>query len=296
MRFRFPLFALLFIAGSLAVPHLVHAGIPFFGPIIPQDATQNMCPASWGMFMTVINNVISLLITIAIVFIAPLMIAWSGFLMVVNQGNSGKITEAKGILTRTVTGIVIALAAWMIVDAIMAVLYKSPDGAWGTWSTLITSGGNGTCLSQAGVLPGDVLNPATTVPSGLVVTSPGAAGFTNQVPGQERDMSADLSALLSCMSPKLTTPTTITSISDSVISSGSHNMEYCAKTGCAHTRYSCHYGGRKCIGQSYAVDLVSSDLVSLANLAQQSCGAKTLNEGNHLHVSVGQLCGCDGNL
>ncbi|MCX6790429.1 MAG: pilin [Candidatus Kaiserbacteria bacterium] len=174
MRFRFPLFALLFIAGSLAVPHLVHAGIPFFGPIIPGSNIPGninaVCPAGWGMFMTVINNIIELLITIAIVFIAPLMIAWSGFLMVVNQGNEGKITEAKKILTNTVVGIVISLAAWMIVDAIMAVLYRSPDGAWGTWSSLINSSGS-ECLPQKGALPGDLLNPAATTPGLGVVPS-----------------------------------------------------------------------------------------------------------------------------
>ena len=183
MRLRFPLFALLFIAGSLAMPHFVHAGIPFFGPIIDKSWTVSsagvQCALGWGAFMTVINNIIQLLITLAIVFVAPLMIAWAGFLMVVNQGNAGKLTEAKGILIHTVVGIVLALASWMIVDAVMAVLYN-PATAGSTWSSLIGSSGL-VCLPQQGV--GTGLNPTTISPPGLGVgttlptdlsTSPGS--------------------------------------------------------------------------------------------------------------------------
>src|ERR1035437_439642 len=97
MRFRVPILAFILVAGSFALPHLAHASIPFFGPIIPTGANA-VCPAGWGMLVTVINNIIELLITLAIVFVAPIMIAYSGFLMVVNQGNANKLTEAKGIL------------------------------------------------------------------------------------------------------------------------------------------------------------------------------------------------------
>jgi hypothetical protein len=57
----------------------------------------------------------------------------------------------------TIIGIVIALSGWMIVDAIMAVLYN-PASVGTTWSSLITSGGVAYCLPQAGALPTDTLN------------------------------------------------------------------------------------------------------------------------------------------
>ncbi|MHB1163147.1 MAG: hypothetical protein ACYCZZ_01275 [Minisyncoccota bacterium] len=158
MRSRVSLFALLFVVGSFVFPHVAQAGgVPFFGPIIP--AAYNVCPASWGLLVDVINNIISLLITLAIVFVAPLMIAYSGFLLVVNQGDAGTISKAKSTLTNTIVGIVIALAAWMIVDAVMAVLYN-PSAAGGTWSSLISSGGINACLPQAGALPGAGFNQA----------------------------------------------------------------------------------------------------------------------------------------
>lgn len=163
MRFRLPLLALLFIAGSLALPHFAHAGIPFFGPIIPPH--YNVCPAGWGMFMTVINNIIELLITLAIVFVAPLMIAYAGFLYVVNAYDPSGKAKAKGILQNTIIGIVVALAGWLIVDAVMAVLYAQgtqiSGGTLGVWSSLVTSNDD-FCLSQKGALPGDGLNQAVT--------------------------------------------------------------------------------------------------------------------------------------
>ncbi len=146
MRSRVFVFAFLLVAGSLTLPLAAHAGIPFFGPIIP-DAI-NKCAAGWGMLITVINNIISLLITLAIVFVAPLMIAWSGFLFVVNPVNSSGISQAKSILTNTVVGIVIALCGWLIVDAVMSVLYV---GNLGAWSQIINWNGDA-CLIQEGSL------------------------------------------------------------------------------------------------------------------------------------------------
>lgn len=182
MHFRFPIFFLVFATGLLVLPYIAHAGgIPFFGPII--EESWNSCPLSWGALITVINNIISLVITIAIVFVAPIMIAYAGFLYVVNPMSPSGISKAKGILWNTVIGIVIALSAWLIVDAIMAVLYKANAPVPGTtttlgvWSSLITSGGIPSCLDQAGALPGDTLNQAVT---------PGIETVTTRAVGNEQ--------------------------------------------------------------------------------------------------------------
>ncbi|MCR4276170.1 MAG: pilin [Candidatus Parcubacteria bacterium] len=151
MRSR-TLFTFLLVAGSLALPLVAYAGIPFFGPIVPNEI--NRCAAGWGAVITVINNIIRFLLTLVIVFVAPLMIAYSGFLFVVNPVNSGGIAKAKSVLLNTIIGIVIAFAGWLIVDAIMAVLYHptDPSLAGKAWSELITSGGQAFCLVQEGAL------------------------------------------------------------------------------------------------------------------------------------------------
>jgi hypothetical protein len=150
MRSRATFFTLLFAVSLFALPLFAHAAaIPFFGPIIPSD-----CSAGFGMLVEVINNIIRVLLTLAIVFVAPLMIAYSGFLFVVNPVNAGGREEAKKILTNTITGIVISLAAWMIVGAVMAVLYE-PTKVWGTWTDLLLSGDSaGQCIEQAGSVAG----------------------------------------------------------------------------------------------------------------------------------------------
>lgn len=134
---------LLFAVGLFALPVAAYAAVPFFGPIVPE--AYNRCAAGWGLLMLVINNLISFLLTIVIVFIAPLMIAYAGFLFVFNPVNASGKEEAKKILTNTIVGIVIALAGWMIVDAVMAVLYN-PKDAGSTWTNLITTGGGDFCI------------------------------------------------------------------------------------------------------------------------------------------------------
>lgn len=171
MRSRILFFTLLLAVGAFALPLATHAAaIPNFDPIIPKATAD--CPAGWGMLITVINNIITVLLTLIIVFLAPIMIAYAGFLFVVNPVNAGGREQAKKILTNTIVGIIISLAAWMIVGAIMAALYKSPDGTWGTWETLMTGGGSADdCLDQQGsrasapTIPAPEKPPVTVVPS-----------------------------------------------------------------------------------------------------------------------------------
>lgn len=165
MSLRFSLLVLVFVLGSFVLPYAAHAGIPEFGPIIPKGALTSVCPAGWGMLIVVINNLISFLLTLAIVFIAPLMIAYAGFLFVVNPVNSAGIGKAREILTNTIVGIILALAGYLIVDALMAVLYNANasngrGGTLGTWKSLVTGSGD-LCLPQAGALPTDRLNQST---------------------------------------------------------------------------------------------------------------------------------------
>ncbi len=173
MRSRVSLLALFLAVSSFAVPHFAHAAIPFFGPIVP--AGNNVCPAGWGMLMMVINNIIEFLITVGIVFWAPLMIAYAGFLYVFNPVSPEGRSKANKVLSGTIYGIVTMLAAWMIVDAIMAVLYN-PGTVGGTWASLVGTGGD-VCLPQAGALPGAGLNqaPVTGISAnGGVVTLSGS--------------------------------------------------------------------------------------------------------------------------
>lgn len=295
MRSRATLFFALLFVGSLALPSFAHAGgIPFFGPIIPQDAGQAVCAAGWGMLIVVINNIISLLLTLAIVFVAPIMIAYSGFLFVANPVNPSGREEAKKILTNTIVGIVIALAGWMIVDAIMAVLYN-PSTPGETWSSLVGSKGELPCIPLKGSLEQVVTQPSAPITAVPAPAVPGRFSFDSGIEAQVPTESAPLQALLSCMVAKVPAGVgRISSISDSLITSGQKTFAACAAGGCQHLANSCHYGGRSCIGSSYAVDFGDEQNTSVLSNAARACGANYVGpEGNHLHVSVGGSCGCN---
>jgi hypothetical protein len=143
----------------LLAPLIAHAaGIPYFGPIIP-DLTCNggsggsyqISPLAWGALITIVNNIIALALTIAVIFIAPLLIAYAGFLYLTSGASPANRGKANGVLTNTIVGLLVALAAWIIVDAVMAALYNPSAGA-GAWYSIITSDGGDPCLEVAGSL------------------------------------------------------------------------------------------------------------------------------------------------
>jgi len=169
MHFRILFIAVVLTIVSFSLPDLVQAKIPFFGPIIP--ASSPTCALGWGAVIVVVNNIIEFLLTIAIVFVAPIMIAYSGFLFVVNPVNPAGKEKAKGMLLNTIVGIVIALSAWLIVGAVMAALYH-PDPSQGfveNWYNIINSGGQSACLDQSGTVSSPPTGTSPTPPAGVAV-------------------------------------------------------------------------------------------------------------------------------
>jgi len=70
------------------------------------------------------RDTLKLVIYVA-VFMATLMIAYAGFKMVTAQGDSSAITEAKAMLLKVIIGLFIVLAAWLIVDTLMRVFFRT---------------------------------------------------------------------------------------------------------------------------------------------------------------------------
>ena len=90
------------------------------------------CPAGgcgWNEFMALINKVINFILFYMAVPIAAIMFAYAGFLLVTAGGEvAGARTRAKSIFTNTVLGLVIAVAAWLIISTILSIL--GYEGAW----------------------------------------------------------------------------------------------------------------------------------------------------------------------
>lgn len=310
MRLRPILFAVILVFCSVALPSIASAEIPFFGPIIPQTGSSlpgdpaATCPLGWAALITVVNNIISFLITIAIVAVAPIMIGYAGFLFVINPVNAGGKEEAKGILLHTIVGIIIALSAYLIVNAIMAVLYDPSEQGFGKqWYELVTSGGEELCIE----IQGSLNQVSAPTPAGPPQPPPsdgtppdGVFTYQSGISAQIPTASVALNQLLTCMAAIVPGNVgEISSISDSNIVNGTP-WETCRTGGhtvCNHTSYSCHYGGHTCGDASYAVDFGDEQNIGALSPAASACGATLiLNEGNHLHVSVGGVpnnCGCN---
>lgn len=317
MRFRavFLTVSFILLTVSFVLPVAAQAGgIPFFGPIVPKEGST--CPAGWGMVIEVINNLISFFITLAIVFVAPLMLAYAGFLFVTNPVNASGKAKANKVLLNTIVGIVIALAAWLIVNAVMVVLYN-PDAKSGTtklsaWAGLVSSKGSPLCLDQAGANKDDQLNQAkphapVKVDYSVSYITKFSFDSSSEVSGgiraQTPTASPRLTTLLNCMAGKVPAGVgRISSISDNrIITSGADYFKKCAtgEVKCAHTTNSCHYGGTgSCNGSSYAVDFGDQENKAVLTSAAIACGGVVLDEGTHVHVSVGAAagCGCDTGL
>lgn len=78
--------------------------------------------------MTLFNKVIRFILFDIVVPIAAIMFAYAGFLLVTSGGSSEARTKANTIFTNTVWGLVIAVAAWLIIRTILSTL--GYDGAW----------------------------------------------------------------------------------------------------------------------------------------------------------------------
>lgn len=169
MRFRM----LFLMISAFALPFVAQAAMPFFGPIIP-DA-HNSCAAGWGLLVRVISNVINFILSVILVFVAPLLIAYAGFLFVVNPLDPSGISKAKAILLHTVVGVIVALSGWIVVDTLMYILVSNNARFGTSWRQLITSSGS-SCLT---------FSTTSTQPSGgpaaRVTVTPSSSGSEQSI-------------------------------------------------------------------------------------------------------------------
>lgn len=228
--------------------------------------------------------------------------AMGGFGLVTSGGNPEAKNEAKSKLVNALIGIIIVLASWLLIDTVMRGLLSSGTDqitGYGPWSEV-------KCGSMA------VSSVATEA---IIVNEPAPA--TPPIPGDVRFLmsggisaaqsghrSAALNTYQNCLEGKLKATAAgdyyITSISDDKIAKGGKTFQDCAKEGCSHSANSCHYGGKKCVGQSYALDIrvsnLSSAQISAFSTAAKDCGGYYLRHSSpvdHIHTSIGQASGCD---
>lgn len=87
------------------------------GPLVP--CTTN---CGWSNLITLVDNIIHFTLYYMVIPIAAIMFAYAGFLLVTAGGEVSRRSKAKSIFTNAVIGLVIAIAAWLIVRLILSTL------------------------------------------------------------------------------------------------------------------------------------------------------------------------------
>lgn len=318
MRALRVLLPVLVLGGIFLTPFTASAATAnFFGPIISEecrcDAENNGGVESapdWGCVLQTIQNIINVGISLGIIF-ATLVIAYAGILFIVSPLHAHNREMARTIMLNAVIGLAIALSAWLIVDFVMKTVYNE-NSEFGPWNTIISASGSRCLLvrnsPEAMNTEGSGGFDAEGNPIAVSDTADGSFAYDSGIEAQRGHTSVPLANLLRCIAR--TVPPNVgrvSSISDSNIVGGA-SWASCADGGCNHTANSCHYGGRRCVGQSYAVDFGDEQNKNVLRAAANRCaqdystdaGNQTIDdlvvidEGDHLHISVeGGRCGCD---
>ena len=96
-------------------------------PLVPCDNTK--IPCDFNQLMNLVNTVIHFILFDLVIPIAAIMFAYAGFLLVTAGGEAASArTKAKSVFTNAVIGLIVAVAAWLIIRTILLIL-----GYEGTW-------------------------------------------------------------------------------------------------------------------------------------------------------------------
>src|SRR3989339_1465124 len=191
--------------------------------------------------------------------LATVVMMFGGFIWITAGGNASRVGEAKAWIGAALSGLVLALLSYMVLNAINPALINFR-------------------ISTIEPIESD----------GLTETAPGAEGwiFDSGIGRQMSDASPELAEMLNCLRANLPEGVgRISSISDS------YGLNQCRlhydPRSCAHMENSCHYGGGTG-NRSYAVDLGDEENISAITEAASQCSQYVgfiLDEGNHIHIS-----------
>ena len=129
LRF-FAIFAIAFVSVFCIVPQVTHAS-DLLGPLVPcgnlKGTDYKECTICDLIILAA--NVLRFLVA-ASVLVAALLFLNAGVLYVLSPTNPSNIARAHSLFISTLIGLVVILAAWLIVNLIMDSLYDTRHGQW----------------------------------------------------------------------------------------------------------------------------------------------------------------------
>lgn len=134
---------------TFGVPNVaIAANLPLLDPnfsIVPEQC-RSQCPCGEAAVLQTLQSLMNVAISLAVIAIV-FFIVWAGFSFVMSAANAEARAGARKMLTNAIIGMVIVLAAWLIVDFIMKSLYNE-ETAWGPWNKILEFEGDTCILSQ----------------------------------------------------------------------------------------------------------------------------------------------------
>jgi hypothetical protein len=322
MRFGLFLAVLLFFfAGSLVAPDIAIAQTS-----LASYAGCSGTDCSACNLVSLANGIITWLIGFLFIIFAVIL-AFAGFGLVTSGGNHHALDEAKNRFVNAFIGLIIVLAAWLIVDTLMRGLVGRPNAegqvpngqvsGWLYWNEV-------ECYDQPTPAAGE-FNPVTFEPNesmpetanpNVIINDYGPGGlygleggetytpspsadngldYNEGIRAQLAHASPALISMLNCIGGRVPANVgRVSSISDSKIVDRSKTWQQCAAGQCQHVAGSYHYGGSgSCIGRSYAADFGDEANVAAICGAANSCGrvhSCSVHNGNHVHLQIPISC------
>ena len=92
---------------------------PYWGtnpPILPCTGLEcvDLC-----QLLLLFQRLIYFGMTLAVLFVAPILILWGAFLIIISGGSAERVSKGKTVLTSTIVGIIITLGAFLIVTTFL---------------------------------------------------------------------------------------------------------------------------------------------------------------------------------
>lgn len=132
------IFLAILLGIAFAVPVSASAAIkPLEGPIVPcsgvaEEVDGVPYPACQVCHAVELGQRFINFAVAAAGLIAVAIFSWAGFLMITAAGDTGAISRARGMFTNVALGLVITLAAWLIIDTIMKWAFQPHAGTEGS--------------------------------------------------------------------------------------------------------------------------------------------------------------------
>ena len=121
------------LMAAVVAPVVVSAQVP---TIVPEECRIGDVAKNCGIcqLAQLVTNLLNFAIYGAVIA-AAVLFAWTGFRFLTSRDNSGALTAAKKMFWNVILGLVIVLAAWLIVNTIMSFMMTGSASTF-AWNKL----------------------------------------------------------------------------------------------------------------------------------------------------------------